>query len=316
MAFDWNASGLTVVTLAALKEALRSLEKDLDVYIAGGKGKTSRKTPDQIISWSDKIGLSQKISDTLVYSSKAAAKVDSALVQDGYQLYHHSFIFNKSGFWSVVQQGMNTKSKSARRYHWLSSQIDDFVEEPHFAISTQSKEETVLDLTAKISRKNKQISLELLKDEKSFYRDLKIIEDKKTQSKFKILNLPGIEFNDHPVNNFDFSPQFKTALNKAIISKPSNFESLLMTQGVGPRTIRSLSLVAEVIYGASPSYDDPARYSFSFGGKDATPYPVDYLTYDKTLNILEKAIAKAKLPYSEKEQTFKQIGKLSKQFDH
>ena len=316
MAFDWNSSGLTVIAMAAIKEALRDLEKEVDVFIAGGKGKTSRKTPEQILGFANSIGFDQSTADKLVYSSKAVAKVDSALVQDGFQLYQHNFIFNSRGFWAVVQQGMNTQIGRARRYHWLGSKVDEFTEEPHSAISSQAKLNKVLDLTAKLSKKNKNISLELVKDEKSLYRDLRVLAEPKTGYQLTILDLPGIEFHDHPVNHTDFlSPQLDKALNSAIVAQPNSFESFLMTPGVGPRTVRALSLVAEVIYGAIPSYDDPARYSFGFGGKDGTPYPVDRATYDKTLTVLEKAISVASLPYKDKDQTLRRIDRLSRQLD-
>lgn len=308
MAFDWNASGLTVVTLAALKEALRGIEQEVGVFMAGGKGKTSKKTPDQIAFWTEKLGFKQNITDKLIYNSKASAKVDSALIQDGFTLYHHTFIFTKKGNWTVVQQGMNTEIKRARRYHWLGESVSSFIEEPHSAISTEAKLDSVLDLTAKSSLKNKNISLELVQDAKSLYRDLKVIHDKDTGEQLRLLDLPKLEFRNHPVEDINFlSPQFKKAVDKAVIAKPDSFESLLMTPGVGPRTIRALSLVSEVIYGAAPSYDDPARYSFGFGGKDATPYPVDRVTYDKALSILEKAVSVARLPYAEKQQAARRI---------
>ncbi len=149
MAFDWNASGLTVTTLAALKEALRGIEKETDIYICGGKGATSKKTPDQIISFSYSLGFDQNTSDKLVYISKTVAKVDSALIQDGFQLYHHNFIFNKKGEWTVVQQGMNTAIGRARRYHWLGEKVTNFLEEPHAGIASQTRLNQVLNLTDK-----------------------------------------------------------------------------------------------------------------------------------------------------------------------
>lgn len=337
MAFDWNASGLTVTTLAALKEALRGLEKEADVFICGGKGKTSKKTPNQIVSWSWHLGFDQKTSDRLVYTSKAAAKVDSALIQDGFNLYHHNFIFNQKGNWAVVQQGMNTQIGRARRYHWLSEKVKNFLEEPHFGIATQVKLPTVLDLTSKKSKSNKETTLELIKHEKSLYRDLKIIQRSPGRSHFgihqtvrpfvtpsrwpnglleggkwkdyqlKILDLPGLEFHHHPVENEFLNPQLKKAIDKAVIAQPNSFEKLLMTPGVGARTIRALSLVSEVVYGAKPSYEDPARYSFSFGGKDGTPYPVDRETYDKTLSVLENAIRKSNLYLREKNDALRRI---------
>jgi len=350
MAFDWNASGLTITTTAALKEALRGLEKDADVFLCGGKGKTSRKTPDQIVDWSWKLGINQQLSDKLVYTSRAAAKVDSALIQDGFTLYHHAFIFNKKGQWAVVQQGMNTLIGRARRYHWWGGKIKDLLEEPHSGIASQARLTKVLDLTNKVSEKNKEVILELVKHEKSLYRDLKIIATRLPMSpqalknpagffsvneslacassnksrdsstrpsdlvgmtqEFKILSLPGIEFRHHPVENEFLHPQLQKTINKVVITQPNSFERLLMTPGVGGKTIRALSLVSEVIYGAKPSYEDPARYSFSFGGKDGTPYPVDRQTYDKTLGILENAVRKSNLYLKEKNSTLQRIDLL------
>ncbi|MBM3283546.1 DUF763 domain-containing protein [Candidatus Gottesmanbacteria bacterium] len=328
MAFDWNASGLTVVAMAALKEALRGLETDCDIFICGGKGKTSRKTPDQIMDWSWKIGFQQHTTDKLIYTSKTAAKVDSALIQDGFSLYHHNFIFNKKGRWAVVQQGMNTQIGRARRYHWLGEKVKELIEEPHSGIASQAKLPAVLDLTSRKSNQNKEVTLELVKHEKSLYRDLKILA--KTQDapgaagikgfprgegisnkyRLKILSLPGIEFSHHPVENEFLHPQLRKTITKVLFAQPNSFESLLMTPGVGGRTIRALSLVAEVIYGTKPSYQDPARYSFSFGGKDGTPYPVDRTTYDRTLNVLENAVRKSNLWLREKNETLRRIERL------
>lgn len=305
MAFDWNASGLTVVTLAALKDALRELEDQADVYICGGKGQTSRKTPNQILSASWKIGFDQKTADRLVYTSKITAKVDSALVQDGFTLYHHNFIFNKKGAWAVIQQGMNTQIQRARRYHWLGSKVKDFIEEPHQGIATQAKLSTVLNLTAKKSETNRQTSLSLLSEKNSLFRGLKHL---------KILNLPPLEFSHHPVEKEFLTPRLNKNIDKLVAEKPNSFEKLLMTAGIGAKTIRALSLVSEVIYGAKPSYDDPARYSFSFGGKDGTPYPIDRETYDKTLSVLEKAIRVSKLTFKEKDNTLYKISALRSRF--
>lgn len=311
MAFDWNASGLTITTTAALKEALRNIEKDTDIFICGGKGKTSRKTPDQITDWSWKLGISQEQSDRLIYTSKAAAKVDSALIQDGFTLYHHTFVFNKKGQWAVVQQGMNTLVGRARRYHWLGEAVKNFIEEPHTGIATQIRIPKVLNLTAKESSENKQTMLSLVHESETLYRNLKVLADPLKNRQLKILDLPGIEFHHHPVEQEFISPQLSKAIDKVIISQPNNFEKLLMTQGVGGKTIRALSLVSEVIYGAKPSYEDPARYSFSFGGKDGTPYPVDRQTYDKTLSVLENAVRKSRLSFNEKNVTLQKIERLS-----
>lgn len=310
MAFDWNASGLTVVALAALKEALRGLERETDIFMCGGKGKTSRKTPDQIKNWSWDLGFSQRESDKLIYSSRAAAKVDSALIQDGFTLYHHTFIFNKKGNWTVVQQGMNTAIGRARRYHWLGSHVDNFIEEPHEGIATQGKLLKVLDLTNKQSHENKKTALAIIKEEKSLYRSLQILAKPKSHQQLKILDLEGIEFSHHPVEKEFLHPQLRKAVDTVIATQPTTFEKLLMTPGVGGRTIRALSLVAEVVYGAKPSYEDPARYSFAYGGKDGTPYPIDRETYDKTLTVLENAVRKSNLFHQEKNTTLQTIEKL------
>lgn len=302
-AFDWNSSGLTTILTAALKEAIRNEEKSLGIFICGGKGKTSRKTPDEIQQWGNTLALPGKTVNNLVYNSKMAAKVDSSLVQDGFQIYHHTFFFSKNGAWSVVQQGMNTKNQTARRYHWYSKEITDLVCEPHTGIASQIKVPT-LNLTAKVSEKNREISTELVQNNYSaLMKDIKILRkhsddlSKTLALKFKdqqltFLKLENKEFSWHPVVKEDFSKSkyLEKILAKVCEIKPKSYEELLALEGVGPKTIRALALVAEVIYGAKPSYEDPARYSFAHGGKDATPYPVDRLTYDKTIKFLSKNI--------------------------
>jgi hypothetical protein len=306
--FDWNSSGLTTTTLGALKEGIRGLEDELGIYICGGKGKTSRKTPDEIRMF----GLTRGFDfyEKLIYASKITAKVDSCLIQAGFQIYHHNFIFTKNGRYVVVQQGMNTQIQKARRYHWLSLKIRDFTEEPHSAIVSDVKLKP-LNLVAKESKENKEISVEMVREEpKTFLRDLKLICEKsnslmeqKRLAGFCEMELKNVEFYHHPVEKEKFDlKRLKKTIEKAHFLKPENFEQLLMTEGVGPKTIRALSLVSEIIYGAKPSYEDPARYSFSHGGKDGTPYKVDRLTYDRTISVLEKGIEMAKISLREKEK--------------
>ncbi|MBU1137186.1 DUF763 domain-containing protein, partial [Patescibacteria group bacterium] len=308
LAFDWNASGLTTILTAALKEAVRRREKEFGLFICGGKGKASLKTPDEIRNYSGQIGLSVQKSDSLVYNSKMAAKVDSSLVQDGYAIYHHAFFFSNppggQGAWTVVQQGMNAGNQTARRYHWHSDTAADLVCEPHSGISSQLLAPT-LDLTAKTSGKNRSISAELVSA--GYYglmKDIQILRKhssglsqmvkvkKKGQGELTLLNLETKEFKWHPVVNEDFSKSryLDRILYKVCENKPENYEKLVALEGVGPKTIRALSLVAEMIYGAKPSYTDPARYSFAHGGKDATPYPVDRPTYDSTIEFFAKVI--------------------------
>lgn len=304
LAFDWNASGLTTILTAALKEAIRGSERDLGIFICGGKGKTSRKTPDEIITWAEKIAMQEKSAKALVYNSKMAAKVDSSLLQDGFQIYHHSFFFSKNGAWTVVQQGMNIQEQSARRYHWYSQNIKDLIQEPHSGITSDLKVKEMLNMTASKSKENRGLSTELVSQSfntlmkditllRKYYTPLsQIIQLAKGKQQLTLLNLENKEFHWHPVVNEDFSKSkyLEKILWRLCDQKPENYEKLLATEGVGPKTIRALSLVAEVIYGAKPSYEDPARYSFAHGGKDATPYPVDQITYDQTIERLKSFI--------------------------
>mgnify|MGYP001773384138 CR=1 FL=1 len=315
LGFDWNSSGLCTTTMGALKEGLRGLENELGIFICGGKGKTSRKTPEEIQRWGKFLGFEKEKIEKLVYASKIVAKVDSSLIQAGYQIYHHNFIFTKKGPWVVIQQGMRPENQTARRYHWLSFKVKDFTEEPHSAIVADLKLKP-LNLVAKESKENKEISTELVREEpKTFLRDIQLIVEK-SNGLIKQRRLPGfcemelkdVEFRWHPVlkEKFDLK-RLKKTIEKAHFLKPENFEQLLMTEGVGPKTIRALSLVSEIIYGAKPSYEDPARYSFTVGGKDGTPYFVDKSTYEQTLQILEKAISRAKISLLEKERAKKRL---------
>ena len=329
LAFDWNASGLTTILTAALKEAIRGEESDLGIFICGGKGKTSRKTPEEITNWGEILSLPERQVNDLVYSSKMAAKVDSSLVQDGFQIYHHSFFFSKNGSWTVVQQGMNIANQTARRYHWhekaeiektgtknnQSEKKFNFVLEPHSGIASQIKT-VVLNLTAKESQDNQKISAEIARDNyQNLIKDIKIIRkhsseiSKMISLKIKnqtatFLKLENKEFYWQPVLLEDFSKSryLEKILWQITQRKPKNYEELVSLKGVGPKTIRALSLVAEVIYGAEASYRDPARYSFAHGGKDATPYPIDRQTYDSTIDFFEKVVRKMKIPVSEKEK--------------
>ena len=316
LAFDWNSSGLTTILTAALKQAIRGYEKELGIFICGGKGKTSRKTPEEIRSWSNYLSLPGQETEKLVSSSKMAAKVDSNLLQDGYQIYHHSFFFSENGAWAVVQQGMNTANQTARRYHWFSEKIQDFIVEPHQGIVAQARH-PFLNLTARESGRNREISLELVQrgNYQSLLKDINILRKhssslskmialKGEKQEAVFLELPKKEFRWHPVllEDFSRSKYLEKILAKILAARPKNYQSLLNIKGVGPKTIRALSLISEIIYGAEPSYKDPARYSFAHGGKDYTPYPVDRKTYDKTIESLKRAAQKARLSLREKKK--------------
>ena len=296
LGFDWHSSGVTTTLCGALKEGIKGIERDLGLFVAGGKGKTSRKTPGEIMEWGDKVSIDP---EPLIYASRMSAKVDSAAIQDGYELYHHTFLFTTGGSWTVVQQGMNENNHYARRYHWLSDAVTDFVNEPHSAILSEAKS-VALDLTAAGSSAARTTITSIATQEKPE----KVIQELKN---IKTLTLPA----RHQIYTSDLHPD---SLSKIILSayerQPENFEKLLWLSGVGARTIRALSLISELIHGVAPSYRDPARYSFAHGGKDGIPYPVDKKTYDKSIELLAKAINKARLESSEKQQAFKRLDRM------
>lgn len=322
-AFDWNASGLTTTLTAALKEALRGKEKELGLFICGGKGKTSRQTPKEIERWGAGIGLAAPQTDALVYNSKMSAKVDSALVQDGFQIYHHSFIFSRDGAWTVVQQGMNQQNQTARRYHWHSANIRDLIEEPHAGIASQVKIAKVLNLTAAQSSATRDLSLDLVeRGFRQLFKDLTLLEKYATPTsqmarlkgngqQLTLLELSDVHFRSHPVisENHWTSPYLQKILGQLCEIKPQSYEEFIAHYGVGPKTVRALALVAEVLYGARPSYADPARYSFAHGGKDYIPFPVDRAGYDQTITLLNELIAKTRLAPSEKQQAHHRLNK-------
>ncbi len=286
--FDWHSSGLTTTTCGALKAGLKGREKSLGFFVAGGKGGTSRKTPQEIRDWANRISL-KKDPEELVYASKMSAKVDSSAIQDGYQLYHHNFFFTADGSWTVVQQGMNLNNLYARRYHWLSDNVDSFVEDPKTNIADDKKYEDVLDLTANESDEARDLVSEI-----SRFSPDKVVKE---YNKIMTLSMPRHE----QVEYSDIRPEnLKKILVSTYENHPNNFEELLAMKGVGAKSIRALTLIAEVAYGTKASWKDPVKYSFAHGGKDGYPYPVDKETYDKSIEFLKKAIQKSKVDNSEK----------------
>lgn len=278
LGFDWHSSGLTTTVTGALKEGVRGREGELGVFFAGGKGASSRKTPDQICGFGERFGMDP---EPLVYASRMSAKVDNTAVQDGYQLYHHVFVFTTKGEWAVVQQGMNEDTRMARRYHWFGDTVKEFVVEPHAAVCCDRREPT-LNLVAAESEEARQVCTELSKEP----------PEKVAGAVKKIASLTMPE--RHHVTAADVDPKrFYRTLVNTYESQPEDFEGLLGLKGVGPKTIRALSLVSEIIYGKAPSYRDPARFSFAHGGKDGTPFPVNRPVYDQTIEVVKKAIQAA-----------------------
>jgi len=302
LGFDWHSSGLTTTTCGALKQGLKPIQKDLGIFICGGKGKTSRKTPWEIENFSQKYSFD---SQPLIYASKISAKVDNNALQDGYQLYHHSFFFNKNGKWAVVQQGMSLDKLGmnrgwARRYHWLSDEVTDFVNEPHKGIASEQKGK-VLNLVDETSKENRKITTKVAQQKPE-----KITQ---TIKKLQATKLPD----RHEILISDINPKnLKKIFLSTYEKQPENFEKLLGMKGVGPKTIRALSLISELVYGAPVSTRDPARYSFAHGGKDGIPYPVDRKTYEKSIQFLKEATNKAKLGYYEKLHALRRLQKMIK----
>jgi hypothetical protein len=285
LGFDWHSSGVTTTVTGAVKEGIRGLEKDLGFHAGGGKGAASRKTPGQIVAACDRLSIDAR---PLVYASRMSAKVDSAAVQDGYQLYHHAFFFTSTGAWCVVQQGMNDANGMARRYHWLASSVKSYVNEPHAAICAEMRAET-LNLVASESdpvRTNASV----------------LAREKPEVVLSALKGLPALTLpRRHAVMIADVNPRYlEKILLRTYERAPGDFETLLGMEGVGARTLRALALVSEVIYGTPASTRDPARFSFAHGGKDGTPFPVDRETYDKTVEILRAAVNRPGIDRSER----------------
>lgn len=292
LGFDWHSSGVTTTVCGALKEGLKGRSHALGLFVAGGKGKSSRKTPEELEEIGGAIGLDTR---PQIYASRISAKVDNNAVQDGYQLYHHSFFLCADGSWAVIQQGMNGVNRYARRYHWLSEKVRDFVCEPHAAICGP-REEAVLNLVAGESEPSRRSIRELA----CAPAEQLLTEVKKLQA----LDLPA----RHHVAVQDIHPK---RLHKILLStyerQPEHFEALLGMPGVGPKTIRALALISELVYGNEASVKDPARFSFAHGGKDGHPYPVNRTVYDRSIELLRQAVEAARIGRSEKVDALKRL---------
>ena len=293
MGMDWHSSGITTSVLGALKRAINPHSKELGIFICGGKGRFSKEAPKELLSVAERTGLD---GHELVRSSKLSAKVDNTAVQDGFQLYTHNFVVSNSGEWTVIQQGMRTGDKTARRYHWHSENIKSFVEEPHTAICGISQGE-ILNLTAKEASPTREGMMMITREKPELM--LQEIQQ---------LILPG----HHDVRCEDVDlKRLGSILWLANDSHPENFEELLLLQGVGPRTLQSLTLVSEVIHGTPSRFKDPARFAFAHGGKDGHPFPVPIKVYDETISTLQTAVHKSKLGQTEKQQAIKALTQIA-----
>lgn len=280
--FDWHSSGLTTTTCGAIKQYF--LDRNIGLYVAGGKGKSSAKTPFEI----ENSNLSTRNIERLVCASKMIAKVDNSVVQDGYYLYHHCIFFDEHGDYAVVQQGLMNKNGYARRYHWLSSNtnIDNFVDQPHSGIAGR-RHDTVLDMTSKHNYEVREACVDLVNDNpihlyKYFSGQRSLIEFMNCD----VLTLKP----DHYIHGIDLSARDKQILNRVYEMQPQSYEELIAFKGMGPKKIRALAFAADLIYGTKITWKDPVKYSFAHGGKDGIPFPVQKSDYDNTITFLESAL--------------------------
>jgi hypothetical protein len=294
LGMDWHSSGITTSVMGALKSAVNKRSADLGIFICGGRGKYSLQTPAELAALGNRTGLD---ADKLIYCSKLAAKVDNTAIQDGFQLYLHSFIVTIEGNWSVIQQGMNTNNRLARRYHWYAPSVRSFTDQPHEFIYGKRNRDIILNLTDKDAQPAKAGIMKLTHESPA-----KVLDD------ISHLVMPD----HHDVREKDVNlVKLGAALALAHEHSCSDFESLLLLKGVGPRTIQSLALVSEVIHGTPSRFKDPARFSFAHGGKDGHPFPVPEKVYDETIAVLETSIQKAKIGEPDKAMALKNLFKTS-----
>ncbi len=318
MGMDWHSSGITTSVIGALKRGLAPLAGELGVHVCGGRGKHSRQTPHELIAIGDRVGFD---GSSLAGASRLVAKVDSAAVQDGFDLYLHGFIVTDEGRWVVVQQGMNGGLKQARRYHWLSEGLRSFVDEPHAAIEGPGQGSIVnlTDRRADASRRRQVDMLQAIGPD-AIAREFARLQTRggrpadpaSQQPLLPHLVMPG----HHDVRASDvLTRRLHGNLAAAAECGPSDFAQLLLVPGVGPRTVRALAMVAEVLHGAPCRFSDPARFSFAHGGKDRHPFPVPIRVYDQTIQVLKSAVEKAKLGREEQLAALKRLDDQSRRLE-
>lgn len=297
MGMDWHSSGITTSVMGALKKSVNPMAGELGIYICGGKGRYSRETPAELQAIAARTGLP---GDLLVRSSRLSAKVDNTAVQDGFQIYLHSFVVSDAGEWAVIQQGMNDASGMARRYHWHSAAMPSFTETPHTFIYGQNQGQ-ILNLTDKAAAGTKSGMLQLVQEGPA-----------RMLPEIRKLLMPT----HHDVQATDVDlKRLGAVLAVAHERGLHDFDSLLLLEGVGPRTIQSLTLVSEVIYGTPSRFTDPGRFSFAHGGKDGHPFPVPTKVYDETIQVLRSAVDKSKLGHTDKQEAIRKLSVLSEKLE-
>lgn len=305
LGYDWHSSGVTTVVTGVLREVVKP--KDHGLAVAGGKGKRSMQVPTEIDQFVSIFGLSPEEGTKLKYASRMGAKVDNTAIQAGFPLYHHAFFMTGEGKWAIIQQGMSIKEKIARRYHWLSDHVKSFVEEPHDAIVCDVTRELALNMVSRESEDCRRISVDLAKEGvRRVRRDLASIRPKHQKALTEWLE--GVRDKSYASEILTMPRNVNwDALKKAYDVQPKNYEELFSIRGLGPATVRALALISEIIYGAPPSWKDPVKYSFAFGGKDGVPRPVDRKAMDEAIVFLEHIIDKSKIEKKEKYSTLERL---------
>lgn len=310
LGFDWDSSGATTVTSSVLKKVFDDVE--LGIKVGGGKGERSKNTPEEIATFCELYNLTSSKISGMIYASRMAAKVDNAAIQAGYQIYHHSFFISERGEWAVVQQGLNLKAGTARRYHWLSSGLKSFIEEPHSGILGQKIHSKVLDMTAHESENCRKICTDLANE-----------APEKIRRQYRIMYSPSSppdwgELKPEMVLKHNLPRKLNwNALREVYELKPKNYEELLSVKGIGPATVRGLALVSEIIYGEKPSWEDPLKFSYAFGGKDGTPFPVKRKSMDKAIKFLNEVIEASEIESRDKIDALRRLRSFtSKTFDY
>jgi hypothetical protein len=298
LGMDWHSSGITTSVMGALKSALNPRFNETGIYICGGKGKHSRQTPTELLSLAEHTGLNGA---ELVRSSRLTAKVDNSAVQDGFQIYLHNFVVTSEGEWAVVQQGMNDANGMARRYHWHSSELKSYVETPHTSVYGKNQG-PILNLVAAEASPTKTGMLDIIREDPG-----KMVPEIQ-----RILMMPR----HHDVRAEDVNlKRLGSILALAHENEIKNFESLLLLEGVGPRTLQSLTLVSEIIHGTPVRFSDPARFSFAHGGKDGHPFPVPVKVYDETIDLLRNSVEKARIGETDKQQAIKNLSGIAQMLE-
>lgn len=293
LGMDWHSSGITTSVMGALKCALNPKARDLGIFICGGRGKHSRQTPAELSKVAERTGLN---GDRLVRSSRLAAKVDNTAVQDGFQLYLHNFVLAADGEWAIIQQGMNDASGMARRYHWHSAQFQSYLDSPHAGV-TGINQGLILNLAHTEADPTRKTIMKLTEE-----------NPERMLGEIRKIAMPR----HHDVRASDVNmKRLGAALILAHERNTTDFESLLLLDGVGPRTIQSLTFVSEVIYGSPTRFNDPARFSFAHGGKDGHPFPVPIKVYDETIRVLNSAVEKSKIGLHDKQKAIQQLSAMA-----